>query len=66
MGDSQSNQGERLQEEQIYPVSESTALKLPKRFGSYQTIMIFKEQNAVKEPLILDKNGATNQKSRMG
>lgn len=66
MGDSQSNKGERLQEEKIYHASESIALKLPKCFGSYKTRMIFKEQTAVKEPVIADKNGATNQKRKMG
>lgn len=66
VGDSQPNQGERLQKEQIYPVSESIALKLPKHSGSYKTITIFKEQTAVKEAVIPDKNRATKQKSKMG
>lgn len=66
LGDSQSNQGERLQGEKIYHVSQSIALKLSKCFGSYKTRMIFKEQTAVKEPVIPDKNGATNQKRKMG
>lgn len=65
MGEYQPNQEERLQEEHIYPVSESIVLKLPKHFGFYKTIMIFKEQTAVKEPVIPDKKGATNQKRKM-